>query len=66
MALFDATFPLRLRGTDKDRLKDTCDRFKMDPADLVREMIVAVNEGRLKISVPEDQLLIIKGLHYVD
>lgn len=57
---------LRLPAKDKHAFNDRCATFSRQPQEMLREMIVAFNEGRLTITVPKTQLNILKGIHHVD
>lgn len=61
----DDKLNLRIAAEDKDNFLATCTRFGVPYQDILREMIVAVNEGRLAIHVTPDKLNLIKGLHHV-
>lgn len=66
MANHDDSLTVRLSKADKGDFKDTCEQFKVLPTNMLREMIVAFNEGHLTIRIPKTQLLTLKGVHHVN
>lgn len=66
MGLQDDTLSIRLNSFDKTDFMVVCRQYKVEPADMLREMIVALNDRRLTIKISKSQLLTIKGVHHAD
>ena len=66
MVQYDDSLPIRITKADKTDFKDTCEQFQIHPANMLREMIAAFNDGRLTIKIPKTQMLTLKGVHHVD
>ena len=47
---------IRINDGDKQDFIDRCVELKRQPQSLLREMVVALNERRLRIQVTDDQL----------
>lgn len=47
---------IRINDSDKQDFIDRCAELKRQPQSLLREMVVALNERRLRIRVTDDQL----------
>lgn len=47
---------IRINYEDKQDFIDRCAELKRQPQSLLREMVVALNERRLRIHVSDDQL----------
>ena len=47
---------IRINDEDKQDFIDRCAELKRQPQSLLREMVVALNERRLRIRVSNDQL----------
>lgn len=47
---------IRINDEDKHDFIDRCVELKRQPQSLLREMVVALNERRLRIHVSDDQL----------
>lgn len=60
------TIAARVEPEVKDAFNVRCQGFGTSPSDMLREMVVAFNEGRLRITVPKSQTKLLKGLHYVN
>ena len=59
-------YGVRLETGNKDSYVEACKKLGVNHPDMIRDMIDAFTEGRLRIAVPKSQLKIIKGLHYVE
>lgn len=59
-------YGIRLVAEQKAAYKSACAKLGVSHPDMLREMIDALIEGRLKIVVPKTQLKIIKGIHHVE
>ena len=66
MASKDEQLAVRVAPSIKEQFNARCDAYGVSPADMLREIVSAFIEGKLRISVPENQLKILKGIHHVD
>lgn len=57
------TLAARVDPETKKAFFGRCEQYQKNPSDMLREIVVAFNEGRLTISVSSTQLNTIKGLH---
>lgn len=64
-ATLDGYLGLRLPLEDKQAFTRRCKDYGKPPQEMLREMITAFNEGRLRIIVSKDHLNILKGIHHV-
>lgn len=51
----DEALNVRIDKSDKDAFMKKCEKVGRNYSDVVREMITAFNEGRLKITQTEEQ-----------
>lgn len=59
-------FDIRINDDDKNEFIARCAVLKKQPQSLLREMITAINERRLTMIVPDDQLISQQEIYNVD
>jgi len=60
------TLNVRVNATDKKAFEDKCSSIGREYYDVVREMVTAFNEGRLRIKPTDGQKQLNKELYNVD
>ena len=63
--LLDARIDLRISEKNKSNFIQLCNKYEKPWPDMLREMIVAFNNKKLIISVPESKINLMKGVHRV-
>lgn len=59
----DATLSVRMEVEEKQRFQERCEQYHRAPQELLREIIVAFNDGRLKITPTQNQTNQMKDLY---
>ena len=54
--IFNERLDIRITAADKQKFLAKCEELSRTPQSLLREMVQAVNDGRLKIQVTPEQL----------
>lgn len=57
---------MRISPEDKQLFLEKCDELNTAPQILLREMVIAVTQGRLKIIIPPEQMNIQKEIYNVN
>ena len=57
---------MRISPEDKQLFLEKCDELNKAPQILLREMVIAVTQGRLKIIVTPEQMNLQKEIYNVD
>lgn len=68
MAKKDLTkmFNVRTNEADLQDFKKRCDELKIEPSDLIREMMSAIVDGRLRMKMGTQHKEAMEQLYYVD
>lgn len=62
----DARLDVRINVKDRETFIRRCIKCGVSNNEMLREMVIAFNENRLKITIPPNKLNLLKGIYNVN